>query len=66
MLLLRPGEEEHVIAEKPKTGYGGELTAVERWPDDLDRLHDCVAGRFRRPEVRERARRYLAGLLGRM
>ena len=45
---------------------GGELAAIERWPDALSELHTRVAGRFLRPEVRERARRYLAGLLGRV
>jgi DDE superfamily endonuclease len=45
---------------------GGELAAIERWPDALSELHARVAGRFPRPEVRERARRYLAGLLGRV
>ncbi len=32
---------------------------------DLDALHAAIAPRFRRPEVRARARRYLDGLLGR-
>jgi SRSO17 transposase len=32
----------------------------------LGKLHARVARRFLRPEVRERARRYLAGLLGRV
>src|SRR4051794_7953664 len=32
----------------------------------LTALHARVAGRFARPEVRARARRYLAGLLGRV
>jgi SRSO17 transposase len=45
---------------------GGELATIERWPDALSELHARVAGRFPRPEVRERARRYLAGLLGRV
>ena len=31
---------------------------------DLDALHATIAPRFRRPEVRARARRYLDGLLG--
>jgi SRSO17 transposase len=51
-----------VIAEKRKTG-GGELAALERWPDALGDLQARVAGRFLRPEVRQRAYRYLAGLL---
>lgn len=32
---------------------------------ELDALHAAIAPRFRRPEVRARARRYLHGLLGR-
>jgi SRSO17 transposase len=39
---------------------------VEGWRAGLDTLHARIAGRFRRLEVRERARRYLAGLLGRV
>jgi SRSO17 transposase len=54
-----------VIVDKHKTG-GGELTAMERWPDSLGALHARIARRFLRPEARERARRYLAGLLGRV
>jgi SRSO17 transposase len=54
-----------VISEKHKTG-GGELAAFEQWPDALGELHARVARRFLRPEVRERARRYLSGLLGRV
>jgi len=42
------------------------LAAVERWPKALGELHARVAGRFLRPEVRQRAYRYLAGLLGRV
>jgi SRSO17 transposase len=52
-----------VIANHHETG-GGELVAIERWPDSLGELHARVADRFRRPEVRQRAYRYLAGLLG--
>src|SRR4051794_5830 len=43
-----------------------EVTALERWSEDLAEVHECVAHRFRRVEVRERARRYLAGLLARV
>jgi hypothetical protein len=32
--------------------------------EELKRLHSRISPRFRRPEVRERARRYLAALLG--
>jgi SRSO17 transposase len=54
-----------VAAEKPQSG-GDELAALDRWPEALSNLHARIAGRFRRPEVRERVRRYLAGLLGRV
>jgi SRSO17 transposase len=39
---------------------------VERWRAGLDALHARIAGRFKRSEVRERARRYLSGLLDRV
>ena len=42
------------------------LAAVERWPKALGELHARVAGRFLRPEVRQRAYRYLTALLGRV
>ncbi len=54
-----------MAAEKPLNG-GDELAALDRWPEALGNLHARIAGRFRRPEVRERVRRYLAGLLGRV
>ena len=54
-----------MAAEKPRSG-GDELATIERWPDALGELHARVARRFLRPEVRQRARRYLAGLLGRL
>jgi SRSO17 transposase len=53
------------VHKNEETG-GSELAAVERWPKALGELHARVAGRFLRPEVRERAYRYLAGLLGRV
>jgi SRSO17 transposase len=40
--------------------------AIEGWRAGLAALHARIAGRFRRGEVRERARRYLAGLLERV
>ena len=40
--------------------------AVGGWAEGLTALHARIAGRFARPEVRARARRYLAGLLGRV
>jgi SRSO17 transposase len=39
---------------------------MDRWSDALTDLHARIAGRFGRVEVRERARRYLAGLLNRV
>jgi hypothetical protein len=40
--------------------------AVGAWGDGLAALHARIAGRFARSEVRERVRRYLVGLLGRV
>ena len=42
----------------------GEVGTIGRWAAGLDVLHGRIAHRFGRSEVRERARRYLAGLLG--
>jgi SRSO17 transposase len=39
---------------------------IEGWRAGLDALHARIAGRFRRSEARERAKRYLAGLLDRV
>ena len=39
---------------------------LTRWSETLAALHARIAPRFRRPEVRERAGRYLAGLLERV
>jgi SRSO17 transposase len=39
---------------------------VEGWRAGLDALHARIAGRFARAEVRERVRRYLAGLVDRV
>lgn len=40
-----------------------EPDAVAQWSETLDALHRRIARRFTRAEVRERARRYLLGLL---
>jgi anti-sigma-K factor RskA len=37
--------------------------AIERWSAYLEELHSRIAHRFLRAEVRERAYRYLSGLL---
>ena len=36
---------------------------VARWADGIERAHERIAGRFRRPEPRRRALAYLRGLL---
>ena len=43
-----------------------ERAIIAGWRAGLDGLHARIAGRFKRAEVRERARRYLAGLLDRV
>jgi SRSO17 transposase len=43
-----------------------EPTAVRRWSEALEELHGRIAHRFARSEARERVRRYLMGLLGRV
>ncbi len=43
-----------------------ESGAIARWSQALDALHGRVAHRYARAEVRERARRYLVGLLDRV
>ena len=35
---------------------------VARWAEGIDRVHECIAGRFRRPEPRRRVLDYLHGL----
>ena len=47
-------------------GRSAERETTEAWRAGLDDLHARIAGRFRRLEVRERARQYLAGLLDRV
>ena len=40
-----------------------EVAEVGRWAEGIERIHECIAGRFRRPEPRRRALEYLKGLL---
>ncbi len=47
-----------IVAEQP--------AVVGRWSEGLDELHRRVAHRFSRSEARERAKRSLLGLLGRI
>lgn len=51
-----------MIAEYACTEPG----VIARWSETLDALHQRIADRFARVEVRERARRYLVGLLDRV
>jgi SRSO17 transposase len=46
------------IAEQP--------VAIGRWSESLEELHWRIAHRFARSEAKERVRRYLLGLLGRV
>ena len=40
-----------------------EVAEAARWADGIERAHECIARRFRRPEPRQRALEYLKGLL---
>ena len=42
---------------------GDEVAEVARWAEGIERVHECIAGRFRRPEPRRRVLDYLRGLL---
>ena len=44
-------------------GHRDEVVEVTRWAEGIERVHECNAGRFRRPEPRRRVRDYLRGLL---
>ncbi len=52
-----------MIAEDTGTKQQSIIT-LQNWSSYLGELHGRIAGRFRRPEVRERARSYIAGLFG--
>ena len=39
------------------------MAEVARWAEGIEEMHQCIAGRFRRPEPRRRALAYLQGLL---
>src|ERR671932_1731365 len=62
MLLCTGDSMARAISESDEQ----ELRTIQEWAAGLDRLHARIAPRFRRPEVRRRARRYLAGLLARV
>ena len=40
-----------------------EVAEVARWAEGIERVHECIADRFRRREPRRRALEYLKGLL---
>ena len=40
-----------------------EEAEVARWAEGIERVHECIAARFRRPEPRRRVLEYLRGLL---
>ncbi len=40
-----------------------EVAEVTRWAEGIEKVHECIAGRFRPPEPRRRALDYLKGLL---
>ena len=44
-------------------GHDDEVAEVARWAAGIERVHEYIAGRFRRPEPRRRALDYLRGLL---
>src|ERR687884_593825 len=60
-MLCRLGDD---MAKEISGSETAEWEAIQGWATGLDRLHARIAPRFRRPEVRQRARRYLGGLLG--
>jgi len=49
------------MAEEPRVDAA--ISATEHWLEYLEDLHVRISRRFRRPEVKERLRHYLAGLL---
>ena len=44
-------------------GHGDEVAEVTRWAEGIEQVHECIGGRFRRPEPRRRVLDYLRGLL---
>src|SRR6266568_925003 len=61
-----PMEEGKTMVAEPIESESGVRAAVERWRGELDGLVGRIAGRFRRPEVRQRVQRYVAALLERV
>ena len=44
-------------------GVKEDVAEVARWAKGIEGVHECIAGRFRRPEPRRRVLDYLRGLL---
>ena len=44
-------------------GHHDEVAEVARWAEGIERVHECIAVRFRRPEPRRRSLDYLKRLL---
>src|SRR5215204_1049418 len=53
-----------MVAKKTTESVGS--VTISGWHEALEELHARIAHRFARSEIRERARRYLVGLLGRV
>ena len=45
------------------TEHRDEVAEVTRWAEGIEKVHECIAGRFRRPGPRRRVLDYLRGLL---
>jgi SRSO17 transposase len=58
---MRRGRERHGRARRDPVN-----PAIGGWNEALEELHRRIAGRFARSEARERVKRYLLGLLGRV
>ena len=43
--------------------HGEDVAEVARWAEGIERVNECIAGRFPRPEPRRRVLDYLRGLL---
>jgi SRSO17 transposase len=52
------------MAGQMGVSQGGEVEMIRGWAAGLEEVQQRIAPRFRRPDVRARAWRYLAGLLG--
>src|SRR5438270_9264858 len=60
------GVKQMTTAEREETDRDNELSPLVNAEQELAVLHARIAPHFRRAEVRERARRFLEGLLGRV